>query len=583
MAFAATAVESNWEAMHDLSRIQSKNRIIDVARELGLNINRSTIPCLHHERHQKNSFPTMTFNLLNNTFKCWVCSDVGGTVIDLVQQVKGIDRRSAVEYLAIRSDLMPTCSTAPMTSGDMYESGGSSCIPEQATGTEPDHEEIYEQFLNGFDQQRLVDMMAFVSLKGGTGKSLIVNNLAMAYGLLTRYIAEQTGEPQQEVELIDLDFGKPDQRILCGKEPDRYLEDIFYHRREGVDWDSVRRPLPLDAMHLVSTSPVRRSANLFYLHKNEMIYLVNDSSAKIKLADFGGGINKDILDFLNSIRSKICVINGERTSQEAIFNLILAIMLDQTKKVFARDKEVESLIEKLRECRQNGYRVSDFQFELERLDTRRRAMQNLNAFFRNMVEPLKRRLGMANGVASIDDPDQLKQEIVNLQAAVHAQIFRVGKSGQFDQKLKLYREMNQITDESRNFESLSARFRHVLKNNKYGLIVNKTDAAAADGIQLELNQQANHYLGQPLRYLGNLREDKALRNISNRGMPLMLADPELDAMRDICHIADNLMGLKTGSMQTILKDQRDYIRTLRSSWNTESKRTGTPMQAVATA
>ena len=52
MAFAATAVESNWEAMHDLSRIQSKNRIIDVARELGLNINRSTIPCLHHERHQ---------------------------------------------------------------------------------------------------------------------------------------------------------------------------------------------------------------------------------------------------------------------------------------------------------------------------------------------------------------------------------------------------------------------------------------------------------------------------------------------------------------------------------------------------
>jgi DNA primase len=91
---------------YDLSEIKSKNNILDVARELGLDVRGASARCFRPERHKHNDrSPSLSFDLKRNTFKCFVCRDVGGSVIDLVMQVKGVNFREAVEYLAERAGM----------------------------------------------------------------------------------------------------------------------------------------------------------------------------------------------------------------------------------------------------------------------------------------------------------------------------------------------------------------------------------------------------------------------------------------------------------------------------------------------
>ncbi len=45
---------------------------------------------------------TLFFNPARNTFHCRICSDVGGSVIDLVCQIRGWDRQQAIDWLAHR-------------------------------------------------------------------------------------------------------------------------------------------------------------------------------------------------------------------------------------------------------------------------------------------------------------------------------------------------------------------------------------------------------------------------------------------------------------------------------------------------
>ena len=189
----------------DEKAILGRTNIIQVARELGLKVNKSTIPCIKRHRHRNpDGYPTMSINPASNTFRCWVCEDVKGDVIDLVVQLKNVDREQALEYLSIRAGL------APSDSGGFNGNGNGFHEPQ----AELDKETVYQQFFDGRETATGIDLMAFASLKGGTGKSLIVNNLATIYSLLMHFVAQHDRNQLQNVELIDLDFGKPDQRIL---------------------------------------------------------------------------------------------------------------------------------------------------------------------------------------------------------------------------------------------------------------------------------------------------------------------------------------------------------------------------------
>ena len=250
--------ENGDEILYDLEEISAKNNIIHVARELDLNVNRSTVPCIKRKNHKDQSgYPTMTFNPLKNTFKCWVCKDVGGDVIDFVMQVKGISRKEAIEYLAIRAEIEPNGTNQRRVKRRYM----------------PDKETIFRDVNKGIYSNGGVDLLAFVSLKGGTGKSLIINNLAFSFAILSRFIANYQKKEIQKVELIDLDFGKPDQRLIIGVEPRFYIEDILYNRDDNISWDEVKQNTTLDGLSLISSSPVRKLRIFFISIKMRLFIL----------------------------------------------------------------------------------------------------------------------------------------------------------------------------------------------------------------------------------------------------------------------------------------------------------------------
>jgi hypothetical protein len=89
----------------DLKTLERTSAIIGVATELGIKIRGNVGRCFRSERHPDESeAPTLFFNAAKNIFFCKTCSDVGGSVIDLVSQVQGWDREQAVDWLAHRSE-----------------------------------------------------------------------------------------------------------------------------------------------------------------------------------------------------------------------------------------------------------------------------------------------------------------------------------------------------------------------------------------------------------------------------------------------------------------------------------------------
>lgn len=75
--------------------------ILDVAERLGLKVRGRSAHCF---AHQPDRNPSLRFNIEKNTFRCYVCPQVGGSVIDLVMQVLNIPFHEALEYLSGRGE-----------------------------------------------------------------------------------------------------------------------------------------------------------------------------------------------------------------------------------------------------------------------------------------------------------------------------------------------------------------------------------------------------------------------------------------------------------------------------------------------
>lgn len=89
--------------MTDLEALKTHHPILEVARDLGLEVNHNRFRCPHPERHARGDrTPSVTLWPERGFFKCWVCPDVKGDVIDLVRLAKGLDFTQAVEYLEKR-------------------------------------------------------------------------------------------------------------------------------------------------------------------------------------------------------------------------------------------------------------------------------------------------------------------------------------------------------------------------------------------------------------------------------------------------------------------------------------------------
>jgi len=107
-------------------QVKAANNIVDVARELGLEVKRNHAKCIRPDNHKHgDNDPSLSFDLRTNTYKCFRCSDVHGDVIDLVEQVNGWDFNQAKEWLARRAGItLDTPASRISTNGSYLKSRG---------------------------------------------------------------------------------------------------------------------------------------------------------------------------------------------------------------------------------------------------------------------------------------------------------------------------------------------------------------------------------------------------------------------------------------------------------------------------
>jgi len=87
----------------DLRQLDRANSIIQVAIELGIKVQGNMARCFNDRGHAaEDKAMSLFFNAAKNSFFCKTCPDVGGSVIDLVSQYRGLNREEAIAWLAHR-------------------------------------------------------------------------------------------------------------------------------------------------------------------------------------------------------------------------------------------------------------------------------------------------------------------------------------------------------------------------------------------------------------------------------------------------------------------------------------------------
>src|SRR5690606_33954999 len=92
----------------DIEAVKAANPIFEVLRGLGIPAQNGRIRCFRPENHAHGDrTPSVSVWTDRDQFKCWVCPDVKGDVIDLVRLARGCSFREALEFLSRNTGLDP--------------------------------------------------------------------------------------------------------------------------------------------------------------------------------------------------------------------------------------------------------------------------------------------------------------------------------------------------------------------------------------------------------------------------------------------------------------------------------------------
>lgn len=139
--------------------------------------------------------------------------------------------------------------------------------------------------------------------KGGTGKSMIIANLAL---LLARQ--------GRRVCLVDLDLGGPDIHILYGMmSPAATLTD-FLTRKTEVLSDVIQTIDYCNVQLIAGTGHTLHTANLSFQGKQRLFRSLETIDTDVLLIDVGAGTNYHALDFFMFSDIQLCVTTPDPTS-----------------------------------------------------------------------------------------------------------------------------------------------------------------------------------------------------------------------------------------------------------------------------
>ncbi len=161
---------------------------------------------------------------------------------------------------------------------------------------------------------RLAHATAFVSGKGGVGKSNLALNLAIALGCRGR-----------RVVLFDADMGMANLDVLCGLTPTGTLEDVVRGRT------TLREILvqgPGGFQLVPGASGVASMANIDGLGRRRLLKQLSmlDTVADHLLIDMGAGISSSVMSFAAAADRVVIVTTPEPTSMTDAYGAMKALV-----------------------------------------------------------------------------------------------------------------------------------------------------------------------------------------------------------------------------------------------------------------
>ena len=122
----------------ELKQFKAAISITAVAQSLGISVSHGRFRCLFPQRHTHGDrTPSVSISEERGTFRCWVCDDVRGDVISLVQIVKDCSFVEALSWLMEQYPFLVPPSARKEMDRVLERSQSSASGRQQAQGSSP--------------------------------------------------------------------------------------------------------------------------------------------------------------------------------------------------------------------------------------------------------------------------------------------------------------------------------------------------------------------------------------------------------------------------------------------------------------
>lgn len=182
--------------------------------------------------------------------------------------------------------------------------------------------------------------------KGGTGKSMVLSNLAL-----------QLARAGRKVCLVDLDLGGPDAHILFGLFKPKHTLTDFLNRKVDNIAETIHTFPAFGGLQMIpGTGDTLQTANMTYQQKQRLLRSLAEIETDVLLVDVGAGTSYHTLDFFMFTDIQICVTSPEPTAVMDFYNFLQLATIRRALSSFLsqadvskeiREKKFDSLLEVL--------------------------------------------------------------------------------------------------------------------------------------------------------------------------------------------------------------------------------------------